>query len=197
MSPLSALVRLSLTVLWLVPLVACATGPFSSQAFRQARAGAEYLETLRANLSVDDSFRWESLSSALIVRALPYNQVVRQAAESRFADDQIFLRETEAWLKPIKGQEPLVIIMGLFAPDLDDEDVTELGRFRPYLQGPDGRELRPESIERYGRDIALIRDHFPLFNPWEEVFVLRFAPVAEPAEFILRWPGGRQSLALP
>ncbi|MDR2946748.1 MAG: hypothetical protein LBV79_08390 [Candidatus Adiutrix sp.] len=194
--------RLVLAAVLSLGLVACARGPFSPEARMQSQSATEYMMELGSALATNQSFEWNTLSSALIVRALPYTAAVAQAADRRFAADPAYQKETAAWKRPAKrGQAPLVILMGLYTPDLAEKDITKLGRFRPRLKGADGQLWAPRDIKRYGRDAVFIRDHFPIFNPWEEVYLLTFdSPAgrypAETLDFVLEWPGGAQGLVV-
>ncbi len=182
-------------------LTACGRGPFAPEAQAQYRALEHYVRLLSANLTVDDTFEWNTLSSALIVRALPYNTVVSQAASARFAGDPTFAAETAGWGSAgHRSNRTVVVLLGLFTPDLAEKDLTKLGRFRPRLLAADGRILEPVEIKRYGRDAVFIRDHFPVFNSWEDVYLVRFAASGLQTdgrlEFRLEWPGGVQTLWL-
>ena len=196
--------RLLVAVILCLGLTACDKGPFSPEARRQSESLTRYMKTLKADLVVDDTFEWNTLSSALIIRALPYSPPVARAATQRFADDPTFHKEAETWERTSKrnANQPVVILMGIFTPDLAEKDITKLGRFRPKLKTADGRLLQPLEIKRYGRDAVFIRDHFPIFNPWEEVYLVKFAspsgrdPYSSPLEFVLEWPGGTQTLIL-
>ena len=196
--------RLLLVAVLSLGLTACDKGPFSPDARRQSENLAQYLRTLKSALTVDDTFEWSTLSSALIIRALPYSPAVSQAATQRFADDPTFQKEAGAWNRTSKrnAQPPVIILMGIYTPDLAEKDITKIGRFRPRLKTADGRLLPPLEIKRYGRDSVFIRDHFPIFNPWEEVYLVKFSspdhrgPYSQPLEFALEWPGGVQTLTL-
>ena len=195
--------RLLLVFIICLGLTACDKGSFSPEARRQSKSLNQYTRTLKSVLTVDDTFQWNTLSSALIIRALPYTPAVSQAATYRFANDPTFQKEAGNWSRVSKRHaQPVVILMGIYTPDLAEKDITKLGRFRPKLRTADGRLLQPQEIKRYGRDSVFIRDHFPIFNPWEEVFLVKFnppnrqAPYAEPLEFVLEWPGGVQTLIL-
>ena len=195
--------RLLLVFIIGLGLTACDKGPFSPEARQQSENLNQYMRTLKSALTVDDTFEWRTLSSGLIIRALPYAPAVSQAANQRFADDPTFQKEAGAWNRVSKrSAQPVVILMGIYIQDLAEKDITKLGRFRPRLKTADGRLLQPLEIKRYGRDSVFIRDHFPVFNPWEEVFLVKFnspdrrGPYAEPLEFVLEWPGGVQTLIL-
>lgn len=180
-------------------LGACSKGPFSPEAKQQAAERDRYLRLLQSTLVTDDTFEWNILSSALIVRALPYGPRVARAAEQRFRDDPSFHQEAAGWSQAGRGAAagPVIILMGIFAPDLKAKDITQLGRFRPRLAAADGRIREPLELKRFGRDSVFIRDHFPVFNPWEEVYLLKFAsPGPGPLDFRLEWPGGVQTLLL-
>jgi len=186
----------------LLGLVACARGPFSPEAREQSASLDRYMKELQAAIVIDDTFTWNTLSSALIVKALPYTPAVAQAAGARYASDPVYAQETAQWRTPLRNRRPpLVILMGIFAPDLKEKDITQLGRFRPGLMTPDGRILAPLEIKRYGRDSVFMRDHFPIFNPWEEVYLVKFPAYGgdwgyERLDFRLEWPGGVQTLPL-
>lgn len=196
------LIALGILILGL-GLSACSQGPFSPEARQQASERGRYLKTLQAALATDDTFEWSSLSSALIVRALPYTAQLAGAAEDRFRDDPTFYNEVSGWSRLPQGAAgpPVIILMGLYAPDLKAKDITQLGRFRPRLAAADGRILNPAEVKRFGRDSVFIRDHFPVFNPWEEVYLVKFASPGPagpsgPLNFRLEWPGGVQTLLL-
>ena len=196
--------RLLLVFIIALGLTACGKGPFSPEARRQSESLNQYMRTLKSALVTDDTFEWRTLSSALIIRALPYAPAVSQAASRRFADDPTFRKEADTWnrISRRNAGQPVIILMGVHTPDLGEKDITKLGRFRPRLKTADGRLLQPLEIKRYGRDSVFIRDHFPVFNPWEEVFLVKFSspdrrePYAGPLEFALEWPGGVQTLIL-
>jgi|GEM_PF-2569848 len=184
-------------------LPACSKGPFSPEAKSQAAELDRYLNVLRSVLVTDDTFEWNTLSSALIVRALPYTPTVAQEAEYRFQDDPSFSSEVSDWRFLPRGVAgpPVIVLMGIFAPDLKEKDITKLGRFRPRLLAADGRVIKPVEVKRFGRDSVFIRDHFPVFNRWEEVYLVKFAPTGTtwpsgPLDFQLQWPGGAQNLIL-
>ena len=94
----------------------------------------------------------------------------------------------------------MVVLLGLLTQYITADDLIKLGRFRPTLVTSDGRVLTPMELKRYGRDAVFIRDHFPIFNPWEEVYLVRFDSSANRhpgrVEFRLEWPGGVQTLFL-
>ncbi|MDL2226249.1 hypothetical protein LJB86_01130 [Deltaproteobacteria bacterium OttesenSCG-928-M10] len=200
----ASVLRLTTLTLVLFCLAACDKGPFSPEARRQSAALDQYVKMLQANLVVDDTFEWNTLSSALIVRVLPYNQEVSRAADLRFASDKTFHTETAAWDRAPgrKARPPVTILLGLFTQDLKAKDVMEMERFRPRLKTAGGRILEPLEIKRYGRDHVFIRDHFPIFNPWEDVYLVKFqgpsrsADTYDRQEFLLEWPGGTQTLIL-
>jgi len=183
-------------------LTACSKGPFSPEAKQQAAERDQYLRVLQSALVTDDTFEWNTLSSALIVRALPYTPRVAEAAEYRFRDDPTFYKEVSGWPGAARGSAaPVIVLMGIFAPDLKARDITQLGRFRPRLAASDGRILSPLEVKRFGRDSVFIRDHFPVFNPWEEVYLVKFAAPGRARssgrlDFRLEWPGGVQTLLL-
>ncbi|MDR0882170.1 MAG: hypothetical protein LBP55_06475 [Candidatus Adiutrix sp.] len=184
-------------------LSACGRGPFAPEALRQSAELEHYTQVLQSALVEDKTFEWQTLASALIVRALPYSPRISREAQSRFAGDPTFNTEAGGWeRRPSRSSgRPVVILMGVFAPDLAEKDITKLGRFRPRLHTPSGQRLEPLEIKRFGRDAVFVRDHFPVFNPWEEVFLVRFpAPAggggAGPLDFKLEWPGGVQTLVL-
>lgn len=200
----ASVLRLTTLTMVLFCLAACDKGPFSPEARRQSAVSDQYVKILQANLTTDDTFEWNTLSSALIVRILSYNQEVSQAADLRFASDKAFHTETAAWNRvPVrKAGQPVTVLLGLFTQDLMAKDVIERKRFRPRLKTADGRILEPLEIKRYGRDHFFIRDHFPVFNHWEEVYLVKFKVSSRSAnnndrqEFILEWPGGIQTLIL-
>ncbi len=183
-------------------LTACDKGPFAPEARMQAASRDQYLKLLREYLVTDGAFEWNTLSSALIVRALPYAAAISQAADRRFTGDPTFEREVGTWDRPAKRSSgpPVVVLLGLFSQDITADDLIKLGRFRPALVTSDGRVLAPMELKRYGRDAVFIRDHFPVFNPWEEVYLVRFDVPAHGRpgwlEFRLEWPGGAQTLFL-
>lgn len=196
-----------LTVLGLalscLSLSACSKGPFSPEAKTQAAELNRYLDVLRSALVTDDTFEWNTLSSALIVRALPYTPTVAKEAEYRFQGDPAFSAEVSGWRYLPRGVAgpPVIVLMGIFAPDLKEKDIIKLGRFRPRLRTADGRVMKPVEIKRFGRDSVFVRDHFPVFNRWEEVYLVKFASPgpAWPSgsvDFQLEWPGGVQNLIL-
>ena len=202
MPRIASVLRLATLLLILSAFMACNRGPFSMEARQQSAALDQYVKTLQTHFTVNDTFEWNTLSSALIVRLLPYNQAVRQAADARFSSDPAFHTETAAWNK-IPGRKkarPVTILMGIFTPDLKAKDVIERERFRPRLKTPDGRLVKPLNIKRYGRDDVFIRDHFPVFNIWEDVYLLQFQPLSSSAsdhlEFVLEWPGGERTVIL-
>ncbi len=163
----------------------------------------DYQAFLRSKIKVDEAFSLKTLSSALIVKTLVYSQDVEARAGLLFQGDPAFRRETSGW----KGAAPgpygsgVAVLMGLFAPDLGEKDLAE-GRFRPVLKTAGGRIIKAAEVKPFGRDSAFVRDYFPAFNPWEEVFLVQFnlpdvsADYASPYEFILEWPGGVQTLPL-
>lgn len=184
-------------------LTACSKGPFSPEAKQQAAERDQYLKVLQSALVTDDTFEWNTLSSALIVRALPYTPRVAEAADYRFRDDPTFYNEVSGWSNSPRGAaaSPVIVLMGIFVPDLKEKDITALGRFRPRLAAADGRILAPLEVKRFGRDSVFIRDHFPVFNPWEEVYLVKFASPGRSRssgrlDFRLEWPGGVQTLLL-
>ena len=95
--PLTSVLRLTTLTLVLFCLTACDKGPFSPEARQQSAALDQYVKILQDNLTVDDTFEWNTPSSALIVRVLPYNREVSRAADQRFASDKAFHTETAAW----------------------------------------------------------------------------------------------------
>ena len=179
---------------------ACGYGMFSPEARQQAKKSDQYLKVLRSLMVKSNTFEWKFLSSSIIVQALPYNHALQKVAEHRFYGSATFTEETSAWLKPYRSfpAQPTVILMGLYTQDLAEDDVTKTKRFRPRLLSSDGRTLEPLEIKRYGRDNPFIRDHFPIFNPWEEVFMVKFAEdrTTTPLTYQLCWPGGVQTLTL-
>ncbi len=195
-----SLLRLCGLMIAILALSGCARGPFSPEVRRQSAELERYMNVLQAALVTDDTFEWNTLSSALIVRALKYSGPVRSEAEHRYAGAPPFEADTAQWLKPVRRSgRPIVILMGIFTPDLKEKDITTLGRFRPRLMSPDGRAVSPLEIKRYGRDAVFMRDYFPIFNPWEEVYMLKFPSTGLSAgtlDFILEWPGGVQVLTL-
>lgn len=195
-----SLCRLIFLVLLAAALLsACGKGPFSPEAMRQSQERDSYLKLLKDHLIADDTFEWDTLSSALIVRILPYKGDVRRSAENRFFEAPPFKTETASWDKRRKNGSaaPVIILLGFYNQSLKEKDITKDQRFRPRLQLPDGRVLTPFAIKRFGRDKAFIRDYFPVFNPWEEVYLVKFDPPARlngTVNFLLEWPGGTQSL---
>lgn len=191
-----------LIIALLVPLLAaCASANLGVLTATTPRE--DYQALLNSKIKTDDVFNMKTLSSALIVKALLYSQDVEAEARLLFQGDPIFNRETSGWNqapKDVYGPR-VVVLMGLFAPDLGEKDLAE-GRFRPGLKTPGGRVLKAAEIKPYGRDSAFVRDYFPAFDPWEEVFLVKFnPPVSSPysasqCEFILEWPGGLQTLPL-
>ena len=181
-------------------LSACSYGMFSPEAAQRAKSSEQYLKLLRSLMVKSDTFEWKYLASSIIVQALPYNQVLQEAAEHRFYGSPAFTKETSAWLKPSRSfkAQPTIILMGLYTQNLAENDVTKTKRFRPRLLTSDGRTLEPLEIKRYERDDPFIRDHFPIFNPWEEVFMVKFAEdrTTTPLTYQLYWPGGVQTLTL-
>jgi len=197
----SSICRFGGVLILLLALSACGRGPFAPEARRQAAEQDYYMKVLQAALVSDDTFEWNTLSSALIVRALNYSGPVRAEAERRFAEAPPFRKDSAEWLRTPnrRSAEPVVILMGLFTPDLKEKDIVSIGRFRPRLMTPDGKTIAPLEIKRYGRDSVFMRDYFPIFNPWEEVYMVSFPSAGLSAgtiDFRLQWPGGVQSLII-
>ncbi len=189
-------------IIFSLTLSACGRGPFAPEARQQAAELTQYTKLLQSALVTDDTFEWNTVSSALIVRALHYSPRISREAERRYLGDPTFSGETDGWGRlPRRVPGPAtVILMGIFAPDLGEKDLTKLGRFRPRLVTPDGRILEPVEIKRYGSNAVFIRDHFPVFNPWEEVYLVKFGSPGRSyggLDFRLEWPGGVQTLTLP
>ncbi len=162
----------------------------------------EYQAFLRTKIVSAKAFDFETASPALVVKALPYDRETEERAVSLFHADPLFSRETDSWNRvPPKGKGPVqIVLMGLFVPDLKEKDIKN-GRFRPALKTPEGRILRAADIKRHGRDSAFARDYFPVFDRWEEVFVVKFqmpAGALRPSqcEFMLEWPGGTETVPL-
>ncbi len=191
-----------LIITLLIPfLAACASANLGVLAAANPRE--DYQAFLNSKIKADEVFNMKTLSSALIVKALLYNQDVEARARLLFQADPIFNRETSGWNRAPRDAygRGIVVLMGLFAPDLGEKDLAE-GRFRPGLKTPGGRILKAAEIKPYGRDSAFVRDYFPAFDPWEEVFLVKFnSPDSSPnsasqCEFMLEWPGGLQTLPL-
>lgn len=204
MKNIAFLSRLLLISVLLVPLTcSCAVKNLT-----QATPLDEYKAFLKSGITKSKTIDMEALSAAVIVKALPFTQAVETRARLLFQADPIVTRELAGWRHNPKDkrQAPFIVIMGLFAPDLGEKDITETGRFRPRLKTPGGGTvLDAAEIKRYGRDSVFMRDYFPVFDPWEEVFLIKFDPAyslgifstnPEHYEFILEWPGGAQILTL-
>lgn len=178
----------------------------SPKLFSQWKPGKQdegYLVALKSAIVEDRVYDWDTLASAIIVRAMPFSPTVAQAAESMHGGSPYYLKEINSWGKnsAFKPGEPVVVLLGLYSPSLGEKDVTRLERFRPVLVTEDGRALAALEIKRYGRAATFVLDHFPIFNKWEEVFMVRFPAPAKswqrgPLTFQLEWPGGTQHLTL-
>lgn len=162
----------------------------------------EYAAFLRVKIAADKNFDFDTLSSNLIVKALVYSPEVEARARLLFHGDPLFNREVDSWRRASAGSSKtrLVVVMGLFAPDLNEKDVEE-GRFRPALVMADGHLVRAADIVRYGRDSVFARNYFPVFDPWEELYAVKFdLPLSSPQGaadgFIVEWPGGVARLTL-
>lgn len=162
-----------------------------------------YLTLLKSAAVEDRTYSWNTLASAIIVKALPYSPKVAAAAEHMHGGRPYFSNEVGRWGRnsAFNPGAPVVILMGLYVPDLKEKDVTKLERFSPVLITGDGRELKPLEIKRYGRASDFIRDNFPVFNHWEEVYMLKFPAPSRSWQrgtlsFRLDWPGGAQDLKL-
>lgn len=177
-----------------------------SKLFGQWKPGQQdesYLAALKAAIVEDKVYDWDTLASAIIVRALPFSPTVAQAAESVHGGSSYYHKEINLWGRnsAFKPGAPVVVLLGLYSPNLGEKDVTRLERFRPVLVTEDGRALAALEIKRYGRAKTFIMDHFPIFNNWEEVFMVKFPAPAKswqrgPLTFRLEWPGGSQHLTL-
>lgn len=206
MKNLAALLRGLLLLLAGIPLASSCSAELKTMA--RTSPQEEYRAYLQSNISTAKAIDLETLSAAVIVKALPYSPSVETRARLLFHSAPVFIQETRAWRRAPQGQSgtPLILLMGLFAPDLGEKDVTETGRFRVrlHLKTPEGVTLTPVEITRHGRDSVFMRDYFPAFDPWEEVFVLKFAANDRAeilqnlanCEFILEWPGGTEILPL-
>lgn len=186
-----------LLVALIIPLLCSCSATVADLANNSPRE--EYQAFLHSRVSTAKAIDLKTLSAGLVLKALPFSQNVESRGRLLFLGDPQFTAETAAW----KRGGPIIILMGLFTPDLGEKDVTATGRFRPALKTPDGAILKPLAIKRYGRDSVFMRDYFPAFDPWEEVFVISFDPGRsagdfDPAayEFILEWPGGVKTLPL-
>lgn len=175
--------------------------PFST--WKPTEKDEKYLTVLKSALVEDRVYSWNTLASAVIVRALPYSARVAGAAEYMHGDRPFFYNEVGRWGRnaAFKPGAPVVVLMGLYAPGLREKDVTKLERFRLRLAAPDGRLLEPLEIKRYGRASVFIGDHFPVFNHWEEVYMVKFPSPGSNWQsgrlsFQLDWPGGSQHLSL-
>lgn len=163
----------------------------------------QYLDLLRSAAVEGRAYNWNTLASAIIVKALPYSPQVAAAAEHMHGGRPYFSNETGRWglNSAFTPGAPVVVLMGLYVPDLKEKDVVKLERFSPVLIAGDGRELKPLAIKRYGRASDFIRDNFPVFNHWEEVYMLKFPAPSKSWQrgtllFRLSWPGGAQDLTL-
>ena len=177
------------------------SGPFAD--WKPNQRDERYLALLKSHLVEDRVYSWNTLASAIIVKALPYSPTVAEAAEFMFGDSPYYHNEIGRWGRnsAFKAGAPVVVLVGLYTPDLKEKDVTKLERFRPMLMTADGRSLEALEIKRYGRASAFIGDHFPIFNHWEEVFMVKFPAPSKSWQrgslsFRLEWPGGSQHLTL-
>lgn len=176
-------------------------GPFGE--WKPTGQDERYLELLKASLVEDRVYSWNTLASAVIVRALPYSPQVAGAAEARYGDRPTFINEVGRWgrTSAFRPGAPVVLLVGIYSPQLGEKDLTHLKRFRPTLLSADGRELEPLEIKRYGRHATFVTDYFPVFDHWEEVYLLKFPAPARSWQagdllFKLHWPGGTQQLSL-
>lgn len=177
------------------------SGPFGE--WKPSQKDERYLAVLKSTMVEDRVYSWNTLASAIIVRALPYSPTVAQAAEYMYGDSPYYHNEVGRWGRSsaFKAGAPVVVLLGLYSPKLGEKDLTKLERFRPILMTADGRALAAIEIKRYGRASTFVQDHFPVFDHWEEVYMVKFPAPAKswqtgPLTFRLEWPGGTQNLTL-
>jgi hypothetical protein len=135
----------------------------------EAKRG-QWIELLRKTVVSDKVYELtdEGAVLPLMVNALPLGDRVLAEARDRWGADPRFTEKLNSWLS--KGR--LVVLVGLYARDLGEDDLIRDNRFRLALRTGGGLKTSPNNVELLKE--KFLADYFQIFNPWENVLAVSF-----------------------
>ncbi|MDR1110555.1 MAG: hypothetical protein LBP92_07660 [Deltaproteobacteria bacterium] len=174
-------------------LAGCSVGPLEpGRQALEARHRA-WIDLTRASLCRDGIYVLTDKGDVLpvLVNALPLNGQVLAEARALWGSDPRFAERLDSWLA--KGR--IVVLVGLYARDLRDDDLVKDDRFRPSLRAGGGPKAAPAGKELL--KAKFLADYFPVFNSWERVLALSFDGQwdQDPA-LVVDWPYGSREIGL-
>jgi hypothetical protein len=127
----------------------------------------------------------------VLFHALPLTDTLLAKARELWSSDPRLTKMVDNWL----DQGRIVVLVGFYARDLTNEDLTKNGRFRAYLKTAGGLKAPPKGSELLKPE--LVGDFFPIFNSWERVMAMSFEGLwSQDPVLVVQWPGGDRELRL-
>ncbi|MDR2366576.1 MAG: hypothetical protein LBF58_00460 [Deltaproteobacteria bacterium] len=155
---------------FVVAVAGCAVGPMDPGR-RQLEAKHRNWIDLIQNTAVSDKIyeltdRGDVLP--IMLNALALDDRVLAEARNQWGVDPRFMEKINTWLS--KGR--IVVLVGLYTRDIQDEDILKNNRFRLSLRTGGG--LKTDSTNKELLKGNFVVDYFPIFNPWEKVLAVSF-----------------------
>jgi hypothetical protein len=151
-----------------------------------------WLELTKSRLVSDEVFYTTNKGdiSPVLINALPLSETILVRGKSLWPEDKHYKATLEKWFA--KGQ--LVVLVGLYANNLKNDDLLKDERFRFYLEQA-GQKIASSNIQIANK--KFLADYFPVFNHWEIVLAVSFQASwgAEP-RLNVQWPTGTRQLDL-
>jgi hypothetical protein len=166
----SLVLKLVLALSLVAALTGCASGPLEPSRRELEANRRAWLKEVRSAFVSDKIYELTDKGDVLplFINALPLDDGVMAEARKLWGTDPRFVEKTNAWLA--KGR--IVVLVGLYTRDLQQDDLLKNDRFRVSLRSNGGLKAPPTGKELVKFD--LITDFFPLFNPWEQVLAVSF-----------------------
>lgn len=172
-TPFASAVRVSVALLLLASLAACASGDRIPSARALSPSGAYVNGLKQATRSVE---HLEDLDVHTHANATLLTPAFRERFEAEYAEVYGPGR------KPADlAGEHLTVLLALATNERDLNDISSFGRLWSVTFADGTTTAAPARIDAFDRDALYLRYFFPFWNPWQHVYRLEF-PLAASTE---------------
>jgi hypothetical protein len=185
--------KLLIALILVLGLFGCSVGPMELGRRALEAKHQTWIDLLQNAKVSDKIFELTDNADILptLVDAQPLDDRTLTEACNLWGTDTRFREKLDSWLA--KGR--IVVIVGLYTKDLNNDDLIKNNRFSFTLRTNGGLKTEPNNKELV--KTIFFKDYFPLFNPWQKVVALSFdSQWTQNPILVLDWPYGSREISL-